>query len=364
MDPHLTSHGVEQVLAKIASLTFIVVGDAMLDESYFGSAHRVSPEAPIPVVRVHACTSALGGAANVGMNLRRLGARVKFAGVVGDDEYGHRIVDNLASNQIDGTMVIVPGRQTTRKMRVFANGWHMARLDFETCSQLPLEIETQLQEALQAEIGSADGIILSDYSKGVLSRTLTQHVIHEAQLASKSVYVGPKGKDFTKYIGAAAILPNVHEALRAVGKDPADFEAGDFGDSLVEEVGRTLQRMIGCKVLNITRGASGSTVFQADNPPVHVPAFPATARDVTGAGDTVISAFSAALTAGRPPTWAAYFANLVASIAIQTTGTATISAQDVLAAVKRSERQVRGMHGTGVDEDPMHAEHGIPHSAS
>jgi D-beta-D-heptose 7-phosphate kinase/D-beta-D-heptose 1-phosphate adenosyltransferase len=334
MGPDVSIYELEKALEKVANLTFIVVGDVMIDESYVGAAHRVSPEAPIPVVRVHSSTLALGGAANVGANLRSLGANVKIVGVVGDDEYGRKIIEMLGSNQIESKVAVVPGRQTTRKVRIFADGWHIARMDIESRLPLPPEMEAQLLETVDAELAAADGVVLSDYAKGVLSRALTQQVIHIARLASKPTYVDPKGKDFSKYLGATGIFPNVIEALMAVGLDPADLDADDLSDSLVEEVGTALQQTIGCEILNVSRGARGSTLFQAGAPPIHIPALPVTVRDVTGAGDSAISTFSATCTAGRSPIFAACLANVVASMAIQKTGTAVISPQEVMAAVR------------------------------
>lgn len=317
-----------EILERLPGLHVWVIGDLMLDEYVSGAVDRISPEAPVPVVRVRETELRLGGAANVARQVAALGARVSLAGAVGDDEAGERLLELCASAGIDtrGAAQLCD-RATTRKLRVLGHSQQLLRLDWEDTSPCaPGAIEHAIGQLATGP--SPDAIILSDYAKGVL----TPHTI-AAVLALRGgapAVVDPKHRDFSRYRGATAVTPNLRELESAAGEvlDPQDTDA-------IESAARRVARTAGLEALVVTLGARGMLVVPAAGPCFAVPAEKREVYDVTGAGDTAIAVLAAALGAGASLSAAVQIANSAAGVAVGQVGAVAVEPgriRDALAA--------------------------------
>jgi D-beta-D-heptose 7-phosphate kinase / D-beta-D-heptose 1-phosphate adenosyltransferase len=299
-----------------------VVGDVMLDEYLTGAVERVSPEAPVPVVRVGGSDHRLGGAANVARQIAALGARVSLAGIIGEDEAGERLLGLCAAERIDTRAVVaVAGRRTTRKLRVLGHSQQLLRLDFEDLEPCPPQLSERLRAALTAG-PRADAIVLSDYAKGVLT---AESIAGIARLrAGVPLVADPKHRDFSRYAGATTLTPNLHELQVAAGR-PLDVDdtAGLVG------VARELLRRAGLDSMVVTLGDRGMLVVPAEGPETAVPAIRRDVYDVTGAGDTAIAVLALALADEAPLAQAAQLANAAAGIAVSQVGTVAVSAASI-----------------------------------
>ena len=330
----MTSHVPEELSALAALIAgfsgrrVLCVGDVMVDRSIYGEVKRISPEAPVPIVRVTRESSELGGAGNVVRNLAALGARCAFVTTVGDDRAGRNIGDLLANlPDVEPYLRVSRNRETTIKSRFFSlDGHHLLRADRETILPLSADDEADLERAVAVQVGDADAVILSDYGKGVLTGTLAAKVIAAARAAGKPVIVDPKGSDYSRYEGATLITPNRSELAEAVGV------AVDTHDAVVAAAGTLCERMKATGVL-VTRSGEGMTLVTADSV-FHFPAETREVADVTGAGDTVVATLTLALACGAPLSTAARIANVAAGIVVGRHGTATASPQDIVGALR------------------------------
>jgi len=316
------------ILARFSEAKILVVGDIMMDRFIWGKVSRISPEAPVPVVLVEKETLLLGGAANVVNNIYSLGGHVSLCGVIGDDEGGQRILKELTQRGVDirGLMVEV-GRQTTTKTRIIAHQQQVVRIDRETTDLLKSSTFRDLSRFIDQNIRDFDGIILSDYGKGLLTRELIKALIHRANETKKFVMVDPKLKNFFFYRGATVITPNTGEASAAAGVPITDL-------SSLERVGKALLRRLRCEVLVITRGEEGMALFEPNHEPYLVPTVAREVYDVTGAGDTVIGTMALAMAAGVGVKDAARLANHAAGIVVGKVGTATITQEELAREIK------------------------------
>ena len=302
----------------------LVIGDLLLDRYLWGAVERISPEAPVPVVRVDHKTHAAGGAANVAVNLSALGCAVSVAGVVGADEDGRQLLELLQTAGIETTAVLsAPDRPTICKTRILGGQQQMLRLDVEKTGELSLELKKLLLSEIERQIPGCSAIILSDYGKGLLSDSVCQAIIRRAHELSIPTFVDPKGLRYEKYAGCDVISPNRLELAAATSTEAGDLE-------LLLQKGQRLRSDLGVGHLVVTLSELGITLLEPDG--IH--RFPALARevfDVSGAGDTVIATMGAAVAAGMHLHDAIRLANLAAGIVIGKLGTVPISRDELLA---------------------------------
>jgi D-beta-D-heptose 7-phosphate kinase / D-beta-D-heptose 1-phosphate adenosyltransferase len=316
------------VLERFTDLVVWVVGDVMLDEYVTGAVERISPEAPVPVVRAHATENRLGGAANVARQLAALGARVSLAGVVGADSAGETLLRLCEAAGIDTRAVPnVPERPTTRKLRVLGHSQQLLRLDWEDTGACTPQVTVRLASKL-AEGPRPDAIVLSDYAKGVLTPQAIAAVMRLR--GSAPVLVDPKHTDFARYRGATTVTPNLRELEAACGRalDPDDAPA-------IVAAARALLEASGLHSMVVTLGSRGMLVVPGQGPETALPATRREVYDVTGAGDTAIAVLTLGLAAQAPLVQAAQLANAAAGVAVSQVGAVAVSAaaiRDALAA--------------------------------
>ena len=306
----------------------LVVGDLMLDRYWQGETARISPEAPVPIVRIGECQERPGGAGNVAINLASLGARVRLDGIVGDDEAGHRLGAELERRGIECAFTPLSGVATITKLRVLSRHQQLLRLDFE--ERMDDAWARQLAQRATSLLGEIDAVVLSDYAKGSLSHA--QQLIRAARDAGKPVLVDPKGSDFGIYRGATLLTPNLGEFEAIVGR------CHDDGD-LVER-GAKLRRDLQLDALLITRGEHGMTLIEGEAPPFHIDAQAREVFDVTGAGDTVIATLAAALATGAPLQAATVLANAAAGVVVGKLGAVPIALEELRAALGGTQPSV------------------------
>ena len=298
---------------QLAASRVLVVGDAMLDRYWFGSVDRISPEAPVPVVRVTREEHRLGGAANVALNVGTLGAQCTLLSVVGADDAGRTLRALLQQHGIQAALGTDERMQTVVKLRVIGRSQQLLRMDFESTPDH--ELLLQMLADFTRLLPEHDLVLLSDYGKGGL--THVGQIIQRARAAGKPVLVDPKGSDFSRYAGATAITPNRHELVAVVGPWASEQE-------LVERA-HALRRSLALQGLLLTRSEEGISLFD-DHADGHL-RLPTEARevyDVTGAGDTVIGTLAALMAAGMPLRDAAAHANRAAGIVVSRFGTAAV----------------------------------------
>jgi D-beta-D-heptose 7-phosphate kinase/D-beta-D-heptose 1-phosphate adenosyltransferase len=318
------------LLGDFAGRRVLCVGDVMVDRSIYGEVKRISPEAPVPVVRIVRETSELGGAGNVVRNLAALGGRCAFLAAVGDDRAGRGVGDMLAKlTTVEPYLRVSRQRHTTIKNRFFSlDGHHLLRADRETVAAISPEDAADLERAVLSQIKEADAVILSDYGKGVLTGTLAQTVIAAARDAKKPVVVDPKGADYTRYGGASVITPNRAELAEATGL-PVDT------DDAIIIAARALQKRINVGAVLVTRSGEGMTLV-ANDEVYHLPVQTREVADVTGAGDTAVAGLTLALASGAALPLAAKLANIAAGIVVGRHGTAVATVDDLKAAMRHS----------------------------
>ena len=307
--------------------TVLVVGDLMCDTYVSGTVMRLSPEAPVPIFESTAQRHVLGGAANVAANLAALGCQVRLLGVVGTDAAGHCLRELLHQWSIPDTWLLEDAtRPTTEKTRLVAQQQQILRLDRESRAPLPAALLTQALRHVESLVPEIDGIVCSDYAKGVCSPPLLAGLFAVAQAANRPVMVDPKALDFTLYRGATVLKPNVLEAERASGLSL------HTPDALHQAAEQLLQRSQ-AQALLVTRGKDGMSLFQPAQAPVHIPARAREVFDVTGAGDTVMAMLSMAVLCGLSFEEAAHLANVAAGAVVGKAGTAVVSLQELRTAL-------------------------------
>jgi rfaE bifunctional protein kinase chain/domain len=301
---------------QLAQARVLVVGDAMLDRYWYGAVDRISPEAPVPVVRVTKQEERMGGAANVAYNIVTIGACASLLSVVGDDEASHQLEALVAASGITPCFGRDPQLKTTVKLRVIGRQQQLLRLDFEN---LP---ETEVLASQSAAFGELlpqhETVLFSDYGKGGLTHIAV--MIGQARAAGKVVLVDPKGSDYSRYRGATAITPNRAELEQVIGHWHDEAELQLRAQKLREDL--QLQAVL------LTRSEEGMTLFDAQGQ-MHVPALAREVFDVTGAGDTVIGTLAAMLAAGLGLREAVPVANRAGGIVVGKFGTATVNYEEL-----------------------------------
>jgi len=315
----------KEILDRCRGLRLAVVGDSMVDRFLWGHCDRISPEAPVPVVRLERESVKLGGAANVAANIRALGARVVLVGVCGEDDLSGALRRRLREVGIeDAGLVPLADRPTTVKTRIIAQNQQIVRADREDARPVAGEDAARLLDRVQA-LGPFDGFVLSDYGKGVLTDTTLRAVIERGRKAGAPVVVDPKTGDYSQYRGATSLTPNQREAGLACALPITD--ATSLG-----RAGRILLERTDAEAVLITRGEHGMALYQRDGQEHHIATEATEVYDVTGAGDTVIAAYTTALVAGADFVAAARLANRAAGIAVRELGTAQVTAAEILTA--------------------------------
>ena len=304
-----------------SDVRLLVIGDVMLDHYIWGRVDRISPEAPVPVVAVSKESIHLGGAANVAQNVVSLGGTVELCGVIGRDDYGGRILRELERLKIrtDG-MIPDPDRPTTKKTRVIAHNQQVVRFDREHRGAVSEKIRRAVLEFVERRIRRVDGLIISDYAKGLVSAELMKELIGLAHENRVRVIVDPKVSHIPLYRGVDLITPNTAEALGATGLNHGPHESEDE----LARAGRILLDRLDCRAVLITRGEHGMSLFERTGKVTHIPTVAREVYDVTGAGDTVIATMALGLCAGAPMREAAVLANYAAGIVVGIVGTATV----------------------------------------
>lgn len=304
-----------------------VLGDMMLDEFIWGRVRRISPEAPVPVVEVERHTLALGGAGNVASNLKALGAAPLPIGVVGDDDDARRLRSVFrAAGVSTESLVVDPARPTTLKTRIIAHNQQVVRADRENRAPISTQVEDGLADLFLQQVGAIDALVISDYNKGLLTPGLLSRVLGAARERGLTVCLDPKMRSFAHYQPVTVITPNHQEAAEAAGVSIED-------ESSLIEAGRRILRSTDCRAVLVTRGEEGMTLFTDGDEVTHIPTVAREVYDVTGAGDTVIATLTLALAAGASLVEAAVLANHAAGVVVGKVGTATVSREELLAAL-------------------------------
>ncbi len=307
-----------RIIRNFRQKRVLVLGDLMLDKYIWGNVSRISPEAPVPVVEVQRESSCLGGAGNVAQNLLSLGAIPLLVGLVGDDAEGRWIRRQVRNNR---GIFVDPNRPTTVKTRIIAHHQQVVRVDWEKKSAVSPEQEEKILRFIRNQ--SFDGLLISDYSKGMVRASLLGKLLPFARGRGIPVFVDPKMEHFHLFSPVTLITPNHHEAEKIVHHTCRT-------DAEIERAGQKILSVVESVYLIIKRGEHGMTVFEKGKPPVHIPTVAREVFDVTGAGDTVIAAASLALLAGARITEAAAIANAAAGVVVGKIGTATVTPEELL----------------------------------
>lgn len=309
-----------KLLPDLSSARVLVVGDVMLDRYWFGDVSRISPEAPVPVVKVEKSEERPGGAANVARNASSLGAQVTLLSVVGDDEAGVALGRLMERENVRSSLHLDAAISTTVKLRVVGRQQQLLRIDFETTpSHEVLRAKLAEFEKLLAE---CDVVILSDYGKGGLAHIA--EMIRLARAAGKQVLVDPKGDDYSKYAGASAITPNRSELREVVGRWTSDADLAERAEKL--------RRDLDLEALLVTRSEEGMSLFRSGDV-FNEPARAREVYDVSGAGDTVIATLAAMLAVGSKWEDSVHVANLAGGIVVGKLGTAVVTREELAAAL-------------------------------
>lgn len=317
----------EAVRTAFGRKRILVVGDLMLDRYLWGDVERISPEAPVPVLRYQREATRAGGAGNVALNVAGLGLDVSIAGFAGTDEAHEQLIDILSQAGVDTAGVItLNDRPTITKSRIIAGHQHVLRVDTEDLKPIDSDCIAQLLEQNEQQLsGDLDGIILSDYRKGVLDKEVCQSIIKLARKKGIPVFVDPKGADYSRYAGANVLTPNLAELQLVTGVDSRDIDA-------LIEAGREMVRNLGIDFMVLTRGADGMTLIAADATE-HCAAVAREVFDVTSAGDTVIASLMAAEVADLNWREMLHLANLAAGIVVGKVGTISIDQASLLQSI-------------------------------
>lgn len=321
-------------IVSFANARIAVLGDVMLDRFVYGHVARISPEAPVPVMRLSHGVSMLGGAGNLACNVTRMGGQATLISTVGADTAGDEVV--AVANRERGLVTALlrePQRITTVKTRFVSQGQQLLRVDEESRHEVDGLATDRLLASLDVALQDAKVLVCSDYAKGVLTETVLERAIRHARGQGSLVIVDPKARDFRRYRGATVITPNVHEATNASGIDCEN-------DDGVERAARKIADLVDCRTVVVTRGPKGMSVLSRTGSGEEIAHFPTAARevhDVSGAGDTVIAALSLGLAVDMPINDAAKLANIAAGIAVAKVGTSPVEASELAHAIQVSE---------------------------
>ena len=313
----------DRVLTRMEGVAVLVLGDVMLDRYLWGDTRRISPEAPVPVIDAREETLRLGGAANVARNVRSLGGRPRLVGVVGEDPSGRELRRLIGAGGIGADLLVSdPTRPTTTKTRVIARHQQVVRIDQEDPREIDLPVAERILASVLRLLPDVAAVVISDYGKGVLAGTVLGRILEEARRRELPVCVDPKETQFYNYRGATVLTPNAAEAGVAFGRRILDT-------ATLHEAGRYLRERLEAQSLLITQGEGGMTLFE-ESRETHYEAVATEVFDVTGAGDTVVSAFAMAVAAGADLREAARISNHAAGIVVREVGTASATPEEIV----------------------------------
>lgn len=324
----------DELARSLAQRKVMVVGDVGIDRYTIGEATRLNPEAPVPIVTVVRQADKLGLAANVADNICAFGARPVLLSLIGADRYGDELRTLLAEKGIAATGILASShRKTTLKERIIANNQQVVRVDYEGASELRAEDEELFTKSIEQAMPGVDAVIIEDYSKGVITKSLSQSVIRLAKAHGKLVAVDPPSASHPRYVeyyrGATMLTPNLQEAEKLSGVDIRS-------QAHVVEAGKVLLGRMEAEAVVVTQGKDGMTIITATNPPLQVPTFARAVFDVSGAGDTVISMIVLARASGARLEEAAVLANFAAGVEVGKSGTATVSIAELKDYIKQT----------------------------
>jgi rfaE bifunctional protein kinase chain/domain len=309
----------QKIIKDFKDKRVLVIGDIMLDKYIWGHVIRISPEAPVPVVEVKKETSCFGGAGNASHNLETLGAFPLLVGIVGDDSEGEWIKKNVPDSR---GIFTDNKRPTTVKTRIIAHHQQVVRVDKEKASPISAQIEEKIFDFISAE--KYDGILISDYNKGLLSKSLMEKVLPFAKKKKMPVFVDPKVKHFHLFSPVTLVTPNHFEAEKIVHQEC-------HTDAQVEKACQKILSRISARYVILKRGEQGMTVFEKGKKAIHIPTIAKEVFDVTGAGDTVNASAALALLSGASILEAAVLANAAAGIVVGKIGTAAVTPEELIA---------------------------------
>lgn len=313
----------DNLLQKIIAPRVLVIGDIMLDRYWFGAVDRISPEAPVPVVLVNECQQRMGGAGNVALNIRCLGANCTLLGIVGDDDAGKALSTIAAEHGVAAAFVTDRSAPTSIKQRIVGRNQQLLRADFE--GKPEAASVAKLAQQMQQFIDSHDIVVLSDYGKGALATV--EKMIAIANQAQIPVLVDPKGVDFSRYRGASLVTPNLNEFELVVGAISDDNAMAVAANAMIKR--DNIERVL------VTLSARGMRLFNRDGSDHYSPARSREVYDVSGAGDTVIAMLAMCMGAKLTPTAALQIANSAAGVVISKFGTATATMHELKQAMRR-----------------------------
>ncbi len=315
------------IVARFAGRRILVLGDLMLDRYLWGRVDRISPEAPVPVVEIERETFALGGAGNVAANLQALGAEPLLVGVVGDDDDGAHLMETLRQRGVATAGVVRDrARPTTVKTRVIAHAQQVVRTDRESRTDLDGAALEALCGRLDADLARCEGMIVSDYGKGVITQPSLECALGLARQRKLIVSVDPKESHIDAYRGVSILTPNQHEAGYVQGRRIVD-------EASLVEVGWGLQKRLDAEAVLVTRGPQGMSLFEKSGRYTYLPTVAREVYDVTGAGDTVVSVVALALAAGADYPTASHLSNHAAGVVIREVGTAACTPAELMASL-------------------------------
>ena len=333
----------KSIIQKFNQARVLVLGDLILDEFIWGDVDRISPEAPVPVVWAKKRSYMPGGAANVANNIRSLGARVSITGVVGNDHNARVLIQELKKKNIDAKNILVErSRHTTLKTRVIAGHQQVVRVDWEDRDTLKGRLNERIINYIKKNIQKYDAIIIEDYGKGLINPALLDEVIEAARENQKVITVDPKEEHFIYYQGVSCITPNRKEAENAIRNIKIKDTENRFkinSDRLtsakdIETAGRQIMQYLDLDSLLITLGDEGMCLFEKNGKITHIPTVAQEVFDVSGAGDTVIAAFTLALCVGASKLQAAAIANFSAGIVVGKMGVAVTNQKELISRIR------------------------------
>jgi D-beta-D-heptose 7-phosphate kinase/D-beta-D-heptose 1-phosphate adenosyltransferase len=314
------SNVLSESIDKCSSCRILVVGDVIMDEFLWGRVERISPEAPVPVVQVEEESLVLGGAGNVVNNIISLGGQALLCGVIGNDAMGRELVHMLQKmNSPTHGLVVEDRRPTTIKTRIVAHSQQVVRVDREESEPVTEASIKKIITVIKEQLGSIDAIVISDYGKGVVARSLMDGIRSLGQGSQTILAVDPTVRNLALYKDVTLITPNNYEAQQMSGIHIED-------DQSVRQAGVHLLEELGCQMVLITQGDKGMTLFEGNGETTEIPTVARKVFDVSGAGDTVIAAFTLAVASGLTPSEAALLSNLAAGIVVGEVGTAPVAA--------------------------------------
>ena len=314
------SNVLSESIDKFSSCRILVVGDVIMDEFLWGRVERISPEAPVPVVQVEEESLVLGGAGNVVNNIISLGGQALLCGVIGNDAMGRELVHMLQKiNSPTHGLVVEDRRPTTIKTRIVAHSQQVVRVDREESEPVTEASIKKIITVIKEQLGSIDAIVISDYGKGVVARSLMDGIRSLGQGSQTILAVDPTVRNLALYKDVTLITPNNYEAQQMSGIQIED-------DQSLRRAGAHLLEELGCQTVLITQGDKGMTLIEGNGETTQIPTVARKVFDVSGAGDTVIATFTLALAAGLTPSEAALLSNLAAGIVVGEVGTAAVAA--------------------------------------